>query len=193
MRNVVLYSLLSLDGVAEDPGEGQWFGDADQRLLAFLTQVISTQDTVLLGRGSYEFWVHHWPTSDMQPFADFINNTAKVVFTSSTPEDVWSASTFVAEPAAAYVDALKRQDGGDIGIHGSLTLAQSLLRDGLVDELRLVVSPSLAGTGRRLFDDTGDLKRFELVDVDRSGGCLLLSYRARVTPAPAPPGGASAG
>ena len=99
----------------------------------------------------------------------------------------------MSEPAAAYVAELKRQPGGDIGIHGSLTLAQSLLREGLVDELRLVVSPSLAGTGRRLLDDIGGLQRFELVDVDRSGGCLLLDYRARVTPGGAPPSAASAG
>ena len=179
MRKVVLYSLLSLDGVAEDPGEGQWFLDADERLVRNLADVISTQDTVLLGRGTYEFWVHHWPTSDMQPFADFINRTPKIVFTSSTPEGSWSACTFVAEPAAAYVAGLKQQDGGDIGIHGSLTLAQSLLREGLVDELRLVVAPSLAGSGRRLFEGTGTLQTFELVDQDRSGGCLLLTYRVR--------------
>jgi dihydrofolate reductase len=138
---------------------------------------ISAQDTVLLGRGTYEFWVHHWPTSDMQPFADFINQTPKVVFTSTTPDSSWSASEFVSEPAAAYVARLKQQDGGDIGIHGSLTLGQSLLRDGLVDELRLVVAPSLAGGGRRLFEDTGALQTFELVDQERSGGCLLLGYR----------------
>jgi dihydrofolate reductase len=191
MRKVVLYSLLSIDGVAEDPG--QWFGDADERLMDNLARVISTQDTVLLGRGTYEFWVHHWPTSDMQPFADFINGTQKVVFTSSTPDTEWSGCTFVDEPAATYVAELKDQPGGDLGIHGSLALAQSLLREGLVDELRLVVAPSLAGTGKRLFEDTGALRRFELVDVDRSGGCLLLCYRARVSPGAARSGAASTG
>ena len=179
MRKLVLYSLLSLDGVAESPGEGEWFVDADERLVRNLTDVISTQDTVLLGRGTYEFWVHHWPTSDMQPFADFINQTAKVVFTSSSPDASWSGASYVTEPAAPYVAALKDQDGGDIGIHGSLTLSQSLLREGLVDELRLVVAPSLAGSGQRLFDNDGSLQRFELVSVNRSGGCLLLHYRRR--------------
>jgi dihydrofolate reductase len=178
-RKVVLYSLMSLDGVAEGPGEGTWLVDADERLMQNLAEVISTQDTVLLGRGTYEMWVHHWPTSDMQPFADFINHTRKVVFTSSNPESTWSASEVVDEPAAAYVSRLKRQDGGDIGIHGSMTLAQSLLREGLVDELRLVVAPSLAGAGRRLFQDTGALQAFVLRDVDRSGGCLLLGYGRR--------------
>jgi dihydrofolate reductase len=180
MRNVVLYSLLSLDGVADDPGRGGWLVDAGDRLVDNLADVISTQDTVLLGRGTYDFWVHHWPTSDLQPFADFINHTPKVVFTSTTPASSWSATTFVAEPAAAYVAGLKQEPGGDLGIHGSISLARSLLREGLVDELRLVVAPSLAGSGRRLLEDTGALKTFTLVDVERSGGCLLLGYRARL-------------
>src|SRR3954464_1351394 len=82
-------------------------------------------------------------------------------------------------PPADHVAELKRQEGADIGLHGSLTLARSLLNADLVDELRLVVSPALAGAGRRLFDDTGALHLFELASVDRSGGCLLLHYRRR--------------
>lgn len=179
MRNVVLYELMSLDGVADEPGEGDWFGDADERLMDNLARVIGGQDTVLLGRRTYDKWVPHWPGSDMQPFADFINHTPKVLFSSTAPAQAWSATTRVAGPAAPYVAELKRQAGGDIGIHGSLALAGSLLRDQLVDELRLVVAPSLAGEGRRLFDGAGGLQRFELVDADRSGGCLLLHYRRR--------------
>lgn len=179
MRNVVLYELLSLDGVAEEPGEGEWFVGADERLMDNLARVIAGQDTVLLGRRTYDKWVPHWPTSSMQPFADFINGTPKVLFSSTAPGRDWAATTHVTGPAAPYVADLKRRAGGDIGIHGSLALAQSLLREHLVDELRLVVSPSLAGRGRRLFDGTGGLQRFDLVDADRSGGCLLLTYRQR--------------
>jgi dihydrofolate reductase len=178
MRNVVLYELLSLDGVAEEPGEGEWFVDADERLMGYLAEVTKRQDTVLLGRRTYDKWAPHWPTSTMQPFADFINDTPKILFSSTEPALPWSATTRVTGPAASHVADLKRQPGADIGIHGSLTLAQSLLREQLVDELRLVVSPSLAGRGRRLFDNTGDLQRFTLVEADRSGGCLLLTYRS---------------
>jgi dihydrofolate reductase len=179
MRKVVLYELLSIDCVAEDPGQGEWFGDADERLIANLGRVIAAQDTVLLGRRTYDNWAAHWPTSDMQPFADFINHTPKVVFSATAPERAWTATTHTVEPAASYVAALKRTNGGDIGIHGSISLAQSLLRERLVDELRLVVAPSLAGDGRRLFEPAGGTQRFELVDVDRSGRCLLLHYRSR--------------
>jgi dihydrofolate reductase len=175
MRKVVLYELLSLDGVAEEPGD--WMTKADDALFANLGRVIGTQDDVLLGRGTYDYWSGYWPTSDNQPFADFINHTPKHVFTSSTPEQEWSASTFVAAPAAEYVAELKQRDGGDIGVHGSIRLAQALLRADLVDELRLVVSPTVAGRGRRLFAGDGDLQRFELLDVDRTTtGALLLGY-----------------
>lgn len=177
MRKVVLYELISLDGVAEEPGEGDWFIGADERLVDNRGEVIATQDTVLLGRRTYDKWVPHWPTATMQPFADFINTTPKVLFSADRPDLDWAETTHVTGPAGPYVAELKRQAGGDIGVHGSLALAQSLLRDRLVDELRLVVSPSLAGTGRRLFDDVGGLQLFTLTDDDRSGDCLLLTYR----------------
>lgn len=178
-RSVVLYELMSLDGFADDPGEGAWFGDADERLLEFLGEVIARQDTVLLGRRTYEKWAPHWPSSSMQPFADFVNGVEKVVFSSTAPSPAWAGTTHVTGPAAAGVAALKARPGGDIGIHGSLSLARSLLAAGLVDELRLVVAPSLAGRGTRLFAGDADLQRFELVTADRSGGCLLLHYRRR--------------
>ncbi len=178
-RNVVLYELMSLDGYADDPGEGEWFGDADARLMDFLGDVIGSQDTVLLGRRTYEKWAPHWPTSTMQPFADFINNTPKLVFSSAAPTLEWSETTHVTEPAEAFVADLKQRSGGDIGIHGSLTLGRTLLAANLVDELRLVVAPSLAGHGKRLFDGDAGLQRFELVSSERSGGCLLLHYRRK--------------
>lgn len=178
-RNVVLYELMSLDGFADDPGEGDWFGDADERLLDFLGAVIASQDTVLLGRHTYEKWAPHWPASDMQPFADFINTTPKLVFSSTPLALDWSATTRVADPAVDYVARLKTHDGGDIGIHGSLTLARTLLAAQLVDELRLVVAPSLAGGGRPLLDGDAGLQRFDLRSAGRSGGCLLLHYRRK--------------
>nr|WP_231126788.1 dihydrofolate reductase family protein [Motilibacter aurantiacus] len=73
-----------------------------------------------------------------------------------------------------YVRALKEAEGGDIGVHASLTLLHALLAEGLVDELRLVVPPTLAGRGRPLFEG-GALRRLTLLDVARTdGGALLL-------------------
>jgi dihydrofolate reductase len=176
MRDVVLYQLLSLDGVAEEPSR---FMDAGPELFDNLARVIGSQDDVLLGRRTYDDWAAHWPTSDLEPFASFINMIPKHVVTSGAPALEWSSSTVVTTPVADYVADLKAGSGGDIGVHGSIQLAQSLLRARLVDELRLVVAPVVAGRGRRLFDGGDDLRRLALVDVARSAnGTLFLAYRA---------------
>jgi dihydrofolate reductase len=176
MRKLVLYQLLSLDGVAEEPGD--WMFDGGPDVFDNLGGIIATQDDVLLGRGTYDYWVDFWPTSDVQPFADFINGTRKHVVTSSEPTRPWANSTVVTGPATDYVADLKQQAGADIGIHGSIRLARSLHRADLVDELRLVVAPVVAGRGERLFDGGDDLRRLELVDDRRTaGGALLLGYR----------------
>jgi dihydrofolate reductase len=178
MRKVVLYELLSIDGVAEEPGN--WMFDVDEILVENLGRVIARQDAVLLGRNTYDYWVGYWPTSDHQPFAGFINTTTKHVFTSSPPAEEWPASTFVAAPPTEYVADLKRQSGADIGIHGSISLAQTLLRSELVDEMRLVVAPTVAGEGARLFESQGALQQFDLIDVDRTDtGAVLLGYRKK--------------
>jgi dihydrofolate reductase len=175
-RKVVLYQLLFMDGVAEEPGD--WMFEADDALVRNLDRIIGRQDAILLGRITYDYWAGYWPTSDVQPFAEFINRTPKHVFTSTPLDQEWQASTVVATPAEEYVADLTEQGGADIGIHGSMSLARSLLRAQLVDELRLVVAPTLASRGRRLFDGDGALQRFERLDVERTPtGLVLLGYR----------------
>jgi dihydrofolate reductase len=176
MRKVVLYQLLSLDGVAEEPGD--WMVDDGPEVFANLGEVLRGQDAVLLGRGTYDYWIDYWPKSDLEPFAGFVNGTTKYVFTSTAPTTEWANSVVVDEPAEGYVAELKRRPGGDIGVHGSIRLAQALLRADLVDELRLVVSPVLANNGgRRLFDGDDTLRRLALLEATSSpGGALFLRY-----------------
>ncbi|WP_154793953.1 dihydrofolate reductase family protein [Occultella kanbiaonis] len=181
MRDVVVYELLSLDGVAEEPGD--WMHDSDRPIFDNLGGIIERQDDILLGRGTYDYWAGYWPTSDVEPFASFINRTPKHVFTSSPLDQEWANTHVVDRPATEYVAELKRREGGDIGVHGSITLAQSLLAAGLVDELRLVVSAAIAGSGRRLFDGVGRHSRLELVAAEHTPkGSLLLTYGRSVPP-----------
>jgi dihydrofolate reductase len=178
MRKVVLYHLQSLDGVGEEPGD--WMPDSGPEIFDNLGRVIETQDDILLGRGTYDYWVGYWPNSDLEPFAGFINDTEKHVFTSSPLTEQWVNSTPVDGSATEYVAELKEGDGGDIGIHGSIDLSRSLLKADLVDELRLVVAPSLAHRGRKIFtgDDDGGLRRLDLREsAATAGGSLLLWYR----------------
>lgn len=176
MRRVIAYELVSLDGVAESPDA--FIDTWDDVLDANLADVISTQTDVLLGRRSHDEWAPYWPASDVEPFATFINAVPKHVATSSPLPGGWSA-TAIDDDLAVYVRDLREQDGGDIGVHASISLVQSLLAADLVDELRLVVAPAVAGSGRRLLDGV-PATRLELVrSVPTPTGHLLLTYRPR--------------
>lgn len=175
MRKVVAYTLLSVDGVAESPE--LFVEDFDAEMDAHLADVIRKQDAVLLGRRMHDEWARFWPTSDIEPFAGFINTVTKYVATSTPLQDSWSAATAVQGPVGDFVRDLRGRDGGDIGVHGSIELTRSLLGSGLVDELRLVVAPVVAGAGRRLLSDVAR-HRLQLVSsVSTSSGALLLDYR----------------
>ena len=175
MRKVVAYELLSLDGVAEQPDE--FVTDFDDVMRENLGRVIAAQDAVLLGRRTYDDWAGFWPTSDIEPFASFINGVQKFVVTSTPPEQEWPETTRVEDGLAGFVLELKQQPGGDIGIHGSISLTQSLLEASLVDELRLVIAPAVHMHGRRLFD-RGSPRRLSLTrSVTSPSGYLLLDYQ----------------
>ena len=185
MRKVVLYTLMSLDGAvdhpdryfppAQEPAEVPGF---DPVMVDFEERVIGTQDAVLLGRRMYDEWSRFWPTATHQPFAGFINNVTKHVVTSSPLSGGWQNAEAVGGPLEGLVRDLQDRPGGDIGVHGSIELAQSLLAAGLVDELRLVVGPTIGCTGRRLFTDAEQVRRLELIDVTPTpSSSVLLSYR----------------
>jgi dihydrofolate reductase len=176
MRKVVLYTLLSLDGVAESPD--QYVLEFDDRMRENLARVVSTQDAVLLGRRSFDDWAGYWPQSTEAPFAPFINGVDKYVLTSTEPTASWDRTTVVARPVQELVSELTSRSGGDIGVHGSISLAQSMLADGLIDELRLVVTPTVVGRGRRLFEGGKPRRRLTLLESEATpSGALLLRYR----------------
>ncbi len=152
MRKVVLYQLLSLDGVAESPEN--FILEFDDSMEEHLKQVIDAQDTVILGRRMYDEWSQYWPNSTDEPFASFINHVAKHVVSSTPLENTWENSTWTPSTPEELVTSLRNESGADIGIHGSVTLSQTLLAKGLVDELRLVIAPAVVISGRRLFDGT---------------------------------------
>jgi dihydrofolate reductase len=175
MRKVVVYELLSLDGVAEDPDSV--IADWDEAMDANLAAVIATQDAVILGRRSYSEWAQFWPSSQIQPFAPFINGVTKYVAT-STPLDLsWTNETSIDGGLIEFVRDLAQQPGGDIGVHASISVAQALLAAGVVDELRLVIAPRIAGSGRRLLDGMPTI-RLEATRSELSPtGHLLVDYR----------------
>jgi len=175
MRKVVAYELLSLDGVAEAPDV--FFAEWDDVLEQNLAAVIATQDVVILGRRSYDEWSRFWPTSDIEPFASFINGVTKHVATSTALDAGWANATAIDGDLIAFVEDLKNSDGGDIGVHASIAVTKALLAANVVDELKVVIAPVIAGSGRRLLDGLAST-RLEAVGCSSSPtGSVMLDYR----------------
>jgi dihydrofolate reductase len=170
-----VYELMSLDGVAEDPDS--FITEWDGAMGANLAAVIAAQDAVILGRRSYTEWAEFWPGSDIQPFATFINEVAKFVVTSAPLQREWANATAVDGGLVEFVRDLKARPGGDIGVHASISVAQALLAAGVVDELRLVVAPRIAGRGRRLLDGLPSIQLESIRSSTSPTGHLLVDYR----------------
>ncbi|WUJ73896.1 dihydrofolate reductase family protein [Kribbella soli] len=174
-RKVVGGYFLSLDGVAEAPD--QFVTGWDDETDASGKRLIETQDVVILGRRTYDEWAGFWPTSDIEPFASFINATPKYVATSTPLEAEWANSQPIEGDLVDFVRNLKSQPGGDIGIHGSISLTRALLTAGLVDELRLTVIPTIAGTGQQLLSGLPAIRLQTLHSTNTPTGHLLVNYR----------------
>jgi dihydrofolate reductase len=187
VRRIVVYTITSLDGSVDDPTrlfppdvdpERPQPPTFDDVLIEREAELIEQQDAVLLGRHMYDEWSRYWPTSSEQPFADFINGVTKYVVTSTPLAAAWGDAQAVSGPLADIVRDLLSLPGKDIGVHGSITLAQSLLAEGLVDELHLAVAPVVDPAGRRLFERATDLQRLTLVGATPTPtGALWLVYR----------------
>jgi dihydrofolate reductase len=181
VRKVVVYELLSLDGVAESPD--RFFG-WDETLDAHLGEVIATQDAVVLGRRSYDEWARYWPGSDIEPFATFINGVTKHVATSTPLDQEWPGSSVVDGDLVEFVRDLRNRPGADIGVHASISVARALLAAGVVDELRLVIAPAVVGSGQKLLDGLPRLQLESVRSTASPSGALIANYRVVGPPQP---------
>jgi len=120
-------------------------------------------DALLLGRVTYEGFADAWPTRDGE-FADKFNAMPKHVVSSTLERPEWNNSTVLEGDLGAGVERLREQYEGDVVVHGSATLVQTLIERDLVDELRLMVFPVVLGSGKRLFGETSEKKPLRLVD-----------------------------
>ena len=125
---------------------------------------------------TYEGFADAWPQRDGE-FADKFNNMPKYVVSSTLKDPEWTNSTVIDGDLADAVARIKEEHDGDIVVHGSVQLAQALLENDLVDELRLMVFPVVLGSGKRLWGETSDKKGLKLVDSKVVGdGVAILVY-----------------
>jgi len=146
MRKVVAGLYLSLDGVVESPEKWQ-FDNFDDEIMSSMGSQLEAEDTVLLGRVTYQEWAEYWPTSTDEPFASFINNIPKYVVSTTLERADWSNSTLIRGSLKEEITRLKGQTGKNIGVAGSPTLVHSLLINNLLDELTLMIHPVVDGSG----------------------------------------------
>ncbi len=191
MGKIVVTEFVSLDGVMEDPGGSESFehggwtfeisrGEEGDK---FKLDEAFSSDALLLGRVTFEGFADAWPSREGE-FADKFNTMPKYVVSSTLEEPAWSNSTVLKGDLAEEVAKLKEAHEGDVVVHGSAQLAQALLEQDLVDELRLMVFPVVLGSGKRLFGDTSDKKSLRLVDSKVVGdGVAILTYAPAGEPA----------
>ena len=184
MAKIIVTEFVSLDGVMEDPGGaenfkyGGWTFEID-RGEGDKFKLDETMDTaaLLLGRKTYEGFAAAWPSREGE-FADKFNTMPKYVVSATLDNPEWTNTTVLKGDAVEAVKKLKAEQDGNIVVHGSRQLAQTLIENDLVDELRLMVFPVVLGSGLRLFGETSDKKRLQLVESRTVGdGVLVLIYK----------------
>jgi dihydrofolate reductase len=184
MGRIVVTEFVSLDGVMEAPGGGEDFRhagwtfeiDRGEEGDKFKLDETLEAEALLLGRKTYEGFAAAWPSMEGE-FADKFNTMPKYVVASTLDRAEWNNSTVLQGDVVDAVSELKGELGGDIVVHGSAQLVQTLLENDLVDELRLMVFPVVLGSGKRLFADTSDKKRLRLAESKIVGdGVTILVY-----------------
>ena len=180
MRKIVAGLFVSLDGVAEAPDT--WTGPYfTPEISAHIGSMIADGDTLLLGRVTYEgFAAAFGGDTTGDPMAATMNNFPKVVVSTTLETAEWQNSTLLSGDVAAEITKLKQQPGKNINISGSGTLMAWLLRQGLLDELDLLVFPVVVGHGKRLFEGDGDQVALKLTESGAyDSGVVHLTYQSR--------------
>jgi dihydrofolate reductase len=176
MGKLVVTEFVSIDGIFEDPGGsedyeyGGWTfeynrGDDGDR---FKLDELTEADAQLLGRVTYEGFAAAWPSREGE-FADKLNNDPKYVVSTTLENPTWQNTTVISENVPEEIAKVKAATKGTVLVAGSGTLVATLLANDLVDELRLMVFPTILGRGKRLFPDGIDRRKFRLVEAKTVG------------------------
>jgi dihydrofolate reductase len=183
MGRVVISQFITVDGVVEDPGgsenfeRGGWAFQFDRGPEGdkFKLDEVMASEALLLGRITYDGFAAAWP-SRTGDFADKFNGMAKYVVSSTIENPEWNHTTVIDGDVPSAVEKLRQEVDGDILVNGSVQLVQTLMEHGLVDELRLMVFPTVLGSGKKLFGDTNQVA-LKLTDAKPAGETVVLIYQ----------------
>jgi dihydrofolate reductase len=181
MRDLAVSEWVTLDGIFDADTMPEWFEpyESDERQ-RYIRDVVHSADAVLVGRVTYEMLASYWPNQKNNEYgiADRLNSMPKYVVSSSLRKATWNNSTILGDDFLADIDGLKRKAGKTIVVYGSATLVEALLHAGLVDELRMLVHPIMAGSGKRFFREGMGQTRLKLSRTEPlPHGVMLLRYR----------------
>jgi dihydrofolate reductase len=188
MRKLVVNTFVSLDGIMQAPGgpeedptggfeHGGWSVPFwDDQMTQAMGDFMGKPFDLILGRKTYEIFAAHWPHTD-DPGAAELNRATKYV-ASRTPQTLeWENSQLLEGDVPEAVARLKEEDGPELQVHGSSDLIQTLVRHGLIDELRVWTFPVVLGTGKRLFGEGAPPSALKLIDSQVSGtGVVMATY-----------------
>jgi dihydrofolate reductase len=190
MRELIVNTFLTLDGVMQAPGgpdedpsggfeHGGWsFGYWDEQMQGAMGELMSKPFDLVLGRKTYEIFAAFWPYSD-DPGAEPLNEATKRVASTTLKELEWENSKLIEGEAPEGVRALKQEAGPELQVHGSANLIQTLLEHGLIDEFRLWIFPLVLGKGKRLFDGGTVPAGLKVVSSETSStGVIMATYRS---------------
>lgn len=184
--------MVSLDGVMQAPGGpeedtsggfqyGGWtVASSDESFGNIIAKELSAPFDLLLGKKTYEIFASYWP-KQTGSIADPFNKAKKYVVSGKGAELPWKESILIHDDAVAKIKALKAEDGPLLQVWGSGKLIQTLLKNDLVDELRLRIFPVTIGTGKRLFAEGTIPAAFELIDSQAlPSGVILANYKRSI-------------
>lgn len=183
MRKVIVSEMITLDGFFSGPnGEIDWFF-WNEEMAKSAIDLISTVDTLLFGRVTYELMASYWPSASPPTedpiIIDNMNNLSKIVFSKTLEKIEWKNTKLIKEITAEEILKMKKQPGKNMVIYGSGSIVSAFMNLGLIDEYHLFINPIVLGSGKPLFKNIKDRHNLKLVNTKAfKDGVVLLDYQA---------------
>jgi dihydrofolate reductase len=176
MRKLIMWNMVTLDGMFEGPDRDiSWFV-FDDELEKYILETQLAADTLLFGRVTYELMAAYWPTAE-GPIAKFMNSVKKIVLSRTLSKVDWANTTLVNDHAPEEIAKIKQKPGRDIFVFGSADFSQTLMRHGLVDEYRFGVNPVVLGQGTPFFKGGETQANLKLIETrPLNSGLVILHY-----------------